>query len=108
MPRNLPRMNDGRPMGFDSTVRAVRPSISSLIEVLAAHTARIDAEDHDQRQSRVLQHLDVFAERVVRDPGEEDHQQHRAHDAMIENSGWAISDLYVARAMAEKRGAANR
>ena len=26
-------------MGFDSTVRAVRPSISSLIELLAAQTA---------------------------------------------------------------------
>ena len=41
MPRNLPRMNSRRPTGFDSSVRAVRPSISSAIDTLAVHRARM-------------------------------------------------------------------
>ena len=43
MPKNLPRMNSRRPTGFDSSVSAVRPSISSAIDTLAVHRAiRID------------------------------------------------------------------
>ena len=41
MPRNLPRMNWRRPTGFDSSVSAVRPSISSAIDPLAVHRARM-------------------------------------------------------------------
>ena len=40
MPTNLPRMNCRRPTGFDSSVNAVRPSISSAIDTLAVHKAR--------------------------------------------------------------------
>ena len=43
MPRNLPRMNCRRPTGFDSTVSAVRPSISSATDVLAVHRAMMMA-----------------------------------------------------------------
>jgi len=39
IPRYLPMMNDRRPIGLDNTVRAVFPSISSEIEVLAAQMA---------------------------------------------------------------------
>ena len=41
MPRNLPMMNWRRPTGFDKSVSAVRPSISSAIEPLAVQRARI-------------------------------------------------------------------
>ena len=39
IPKNLPITNSRRLIGFDSSVRAVRPSISSATETLAVHTA---------------------------------------------------------------------
>ena len=39
MPKNLPSTNWRRLIGFESSVSAVRPSISSATETLAVHTA---------------------------------------------------------------------
>src|SRR5215213_8671580 len=39
IPRNLPRTNSRRLIGFESNVSAVRPSISSATDTLAVHTA---------------------------------------------------------------------
>ena len=39
IPRNLPRTKSARPTGFERTVSAVRPSISSATDLLAAQIA---------------------------------------------------------------------
>ena len=43
MPTNLPTRNSRRDTGLLISVTAVRPSISSLIDVLAANTAKTTA-----------------------------------------------------------------
>ena len=65
-------MNCRRPTGFDSSVSAVRPSISSAIDTLAVHRARMIDNTMIKVRPFVLDHLDVFAQRVVGNEGEED------------------------------------
>ncbi len=61
-----PTMNWRRLIGFESRVIAVLPSISSATVELAVNSASNRQANEIVRQSRVLVHLDVFAEREVR------------------------------------------
>ena len=72
MPKNLPRMNSRRPTGFDKQ-RQRRTALDLFGDRHAGRPqGHQNRQHHDQRQALVLDHLDVFAQRVVGDIGEED------------------------------------
>ena len=76
-PSNLPMTNCRRLIGFESTVSAVRPSTSSAIETLADETARMIDSTRIIIKPGVFHHLDVVAERAVRNERRE-HDKHEA------------------------------
>ncbi len=67
-------MNCRRLIGFDSSVIAVFPSISSATVELAVKSASSMQKNEIVVRSRVLVHLDVFTEREVRDEDRHDQQ----------------------------------
>ena len=103
MPRNLPIRNCRRFTGLLIRVTAVRPSISSLIDMLAASTPKSTADEHDHVEADLLHHLVVVAEREVRDDDREPDQRERA-EAMSQNIGCRQLSRYAANATAPPFG----
>ena len=107
IPKNLPVMNETRPTGLDSTVNAVRPSISSAISVLAAQMAWNIAAVRITRIPDFFIAL-ISSPKVLNGQTKSAINATTPNKARIRNTGWAVCDLNVAKPIADSFGAANR
>ena len=85
MPRYLPSKNWRRETGLLIRVTAVRPSISSLIDVLARTAPKHNGREHDDVLPQLLDHQVVFAEGEVGDERDDDHEGEGEQDDQPEH-----------------------